>query len=438
MEEDAEGHLAPYAPPDHRLGNQADLFGAANAGDLLSIYYSLLESAPDAMVVVDTEGRIVFSNQQTVRLFGHEREDLIGKEVEVLVPQRFRSEHPAHRERYMKNPHFRGMGVGLELSGRRKDGSEFPVEISLSPIRFKDRMFVAAAIRDATERKAAERARHLATERGQEIERLEKEKRFKAQFLNMVSHELNTPITPLKLQLHLLEHKILNDDRKGAMQSVEVLDRNLRRLARLVKDVLDVSRLEAGRLRIDVEKVDLAKTLEHTQQSFEIMTGDSDDPPPVKIDLDIPQGQDLEVAGDPDRIQQVFDNLVANAVRLSPPGGSVIIHAASTKKEVIIEVDDRGPGLSEEQISRLFKPFSQVHDKKRDHRGTGLGLYVSRGIVNAHGGSISAESEGPGKGAVFRVVLPRAGPPASSRVDAARPHGDTSRPRPPSKHSPPA
>lgn len=384
------------------------ILGAMEPQRLLELFYAMLESAPDALIVIDTDGQIVFANDQTSRLFGYSPGALLGQRVEVLVPQRFREDHPKHRDRYIRNPHFRPMGAGLELYGTRNDGTEFPIEISLSPIHFQDRMLVAAAMRDATDRKNAERARQLATSREEEIKRLEQESKFKAHLLNLVSHELNTPITPLKVQLHLLKKRLADEDYEEADHGIEILQRNMDRLANLVTDILDVSRLEAGRLKMRRTDVDLGVLLAHTKESFE--GSKNQDGKPVKVILDVQEGADLWVYADPDRIQQVLDNLVANAIRLSPDAGEVRLCATAGRDWVKVDIQDEGPGLSPENINNLFKPFSQVHGKETDRTGTGLGLYVSRGIVDNHGGTLEASSLGEGKGATFTMVLKKGRP----------------------------
>lgn len=414
--------VEPAGTASGLLGSRS--FGTTDKSDLLEVYSAILESAPDALVLAGTDGRIVFINEQTVRLFGHSREELMGQLVEILVPERFREKHPHHRDVYAKNPHFRAMGAGVDLYGRRRDGSEFPVEISLSPIRFKDRVYVAAAIRDATERRTAQRTKQLSHERLLKIQRLEQERTFKTHFMNLVSHELNTPITPLKMQLHLLERRIERDDVEGARNSLKVLNRNMNRIVRLIGDILDVSRLEAGRLKFDFQRVDLGELLEHTKESFHASGPDHlNHSGRLRIKLP-PGGADLKIDADPDRLQQVIDNLVANALRLSAPTESVTIAVESHPEKILIKVQDQGPGLSQQQIEMLFKPFSQVHDRNRDSGGTGLGLYVSQEILKAHEGALHAESEGAGKGATFIVELPRKQP--ENRRN--RLHGDRSEP----------
>ncbi|MHB8585104.1 MAG: sensor histidine kinase [Thermoplasmatota archaeon] len=225
----------------------------------------------------------------------------------------------------------------------------------------------------------------------------------KTRLLNTASHELNTPLTPLKIHLHLLaagDLGALNDAQKA---SVRALERNVDRLAHLVSDVLDVARLQSGSLKSTPVKVDLEAILSDVRDTFEA---------PAKfagINLTIDPAGGVSLRADPRRLTQVLVNLVGNALKVSSRGETVHLRAVADGPMVRFSVTDEGIGLTGGQIARLFHPFTHLHENVAG--GTGLGLYICRGIVEQHGGAIWAESRGPGRGATFSFSLPATGPP---------------------------
>src|SRR5207244_4320378 len=198
---------------------------------------TFLEAAPDAIVIVDRKRKIAVVNAQTENLFGWKRKDLIGKSIDVLVPKRFREAYPFHRRKFFVNPKPRSMDAGLELFGLRKDGTEFPVEISLSPLETEEGFFVLSAIRDATERQ------HLQEERAARLE-AEAANTAKDRFLAMLGHELRTPLTPVLASVELLEQTV--GPQSEAQSAVTVIRRNVELEARLIDDILDLSAVRKG------------------------------------------------------------------------------------------------------------------------------------------------------------------------------------------------
>ena len=219
---------------------------------------ALLEAAPDAMIVTDRLGHILFANGQTERLFGYARAELLGQPIEVLVPARFARRHPDHRDRFMGDPHLRPMGAGLDLFGRRRDGSEFPVEISLSPLTTPEGLIVMSAVRDITDRKRLEeniRRQNRALEA--QNRQIQEASRLKSEFLANMSHELRTPLNSI-----IGFAELLVDGRVGALadQHREFLGDILtsaQHLLRLINDVLDLAKVEAGKMEFFPERVDL-------------------------------------------------------------------------------------------------------------------------------------------------------------------------------------
>jgi signal transduction histidine kinase len=230
-----------------------------------------------------------------------------------------------------------------------------------------------------------------------ELDRLKEMDRFKTDFINTAAHELNTPMTPLLLQLHVLRSHVPAES--PGHRAVQVLDRNLLRLSLLVKDMLDAARLQSGRLALQLAPLDLGKVLEDTAETY------AAEATAKGVDLQWDSAHGLEARVDRLRIAQVLGNLVSNAIKFTPEGGQVHIRGTRQDGTAQIVVQDSGLGLTQEQASKLFRPFSRLHPDE-GVPGTGLGLYISRGIVEAHGGTISCHSEGPQKGTRFVVRLP--------------------------------
>ena len=362
-------------------------------------FRALLDAAPDAMVIVDSEGRIVLVNAQAERLFGFQRAELLGQLVETLVPDRYRHSHSRHRAHYFSSARPRPMGMGLELFGRRKDGSEFPVEISLSPIETEKGVLVASAIRDITERKLAEAERaRLVQERTAHVEA----NRIKDEFLATLSHELRTPLNAILGWIGLIETGSLPPD--GIAGALATVSRNARAQAQLVDDLLDVSRIVTGKLRLQSVTLDLTDLADAALQVLRPAAEAK------RIQLDAHyQARPVLIVADPDRIQQVIWNLLSNAVKFTPQHGRVRLEIALAGRDVQIEVRDTGEGIPESFLPHIFDRFRQGDSSTtRPHGGLGLGLAIARSIVELHGGTIDAASSGEKKGATFRVRLPLA------------------------------
>jgi signal transduction histidine kinase len=270
---------------------------------------------------------------------------------------------------------------------------------------------------DVTARKNAERAERIAIERAQEIHQLKESNRVRSQLLSNASHELNTPLTPIRMQLELLRLGHMGDLSPAQLQSLGVIDRNVQRLSVLVHDVLDVARLQSGRLRLSRRPMDLATVLRDAHESFKEPAARAG----ISLTIRCPEG--LAVNGDSDRLGQVVYNFVSNALKFTPRGGTIALEAHRNGADIVVEIRDSGAGLSEDQMRRLFQPFSQVHEGAAARPGSGLGLYISRGIVEQHEGETGCRSAGPGHGATFWFKVPAgASPvqePSSDGGDAA-------------------
>ncbi len=353
--------------------------------------FSLLESVPDAMVIADKAGNITFVNGHAERLFGYPRDELIGKPVELLLPARFRAMHQVHRSGYQSAPRARPMGLGLDLSGLCRDGAEFPAEISLAPVEVDGERCVIAAVRDATERRKIE-------ERARLWRKAKEEVRERDEFLSVASHELRTPVTALQLQLQLLHRAAQRSlDLFPALgDRFETLERQTRRLALLVNELLDVSRMRLGRVELRLEPLDLAEVAREAagHVAGELARSGS----PLALDLQPVQGR-----WDRMRLEQVITNLLVNASKFGE-GRPIALRVEPDAEGARISVHDRGIGISTEQQARVFERFVRAVPAQ-NFGGLGLGLYIARQLVEAHGGKIDVAST-PGEGATFTVLLP--------------------------------
>ena len=375
-------------------------------------FRELLEAAPDAIIEVDQEGRIFVLNQVTEKLFGYTREELLGQPVEMLVPEAARGHHAQHRANYKDHPATRPMGSTLKLEGQRKDGSRFPVEISLSPVKSEEGFRVTAVIRDVTDRRRAEdhlravqeKFNQELAQRNQELaernEQIERANRLKSEFLASMSHELRTPLHTVIGFSELLEEQTqgpLNDKQK---RFVDHIHRDSLHLLELINDILDLSKIESGRLELHPEVFDVSSLVEECLRSIR--------PQAVTKGLDIGIGKVASLALEADRlrVKQVLMNLLSNAIKFTPSGGKIRVEAHLDGHFAAITVTDTGIGIPNEEHESVFDKFYQVSATTKGVReGTGLGLAITRHLIEEHGGSISVKST-PGQGSAFTFTIP--------------------------------
>jgi PAS domain S-box-containing protein len=368
-------------------------------------FRGLLEAAPDAILEVDRAGRITLANKVAEKLFGYSREELMNAPVDQLVPADLRGGHAAHRAGYFASPRTRPMGVGMTLQGQRKDGTCFPVEISLSPIQEGEEIRIIAIVRDVSERKTAERQLRDERERyTKELEarnrEIERANRLKSEFLASVSHELRTPLHTIIGFSELLgegSQGLLNEKQKRFIQHIH---RDSLHLLELINDVLDLSKIEAGRLEIRPEPFDFAGVVEESVTSIATQAQAK------RIHLTHSVIVDQAVTADRLRVKQILVNLLSNAVKFTPEEGKVSVQAQLEGGTIVTEVSDTGMGIPAEERRRIFDKFYQVgHTTKGVREGTGLGLAITKRLVEEHGGSIDLESE-PGRGTRFTFTIP--------------------------------
>ncbi len=377
-------------------------------------YRTLLEAAPDAIVKVDKTGRIVLMNRATETLFGYTRDELVGQPVEILVPPAARGAHIGQRAGYWKQAACRPMGRGLTFIAVRKNGTEFPVEISLSPVAVGGETRVIAIIRDVTERRRIEqetramedRFNGALKEKNTQLEgrnhEVEEANRLKTEFLASMSHELRTPLhTIIGFSELLLEESQgpLNEKQRRFMDHVH---RDSQHLLELINDILDLSKVESGNIELRLEK------FEAKAEATNVIDGLRGAAESKSISLELVGAQSCTVSADLRRFREVLLNLIGNALKFTPDGGSVTVSTSRSDESgfCCFAVQDTGIGIASEQLGAIFDRFYQIGSTIKGVReGTGLGLAITKHLIELHGGKIWVDSQ-PGHGSCFSFTLP--------------------------------
>ncbi|HWE48808.1 MAG TPA: PAS domain S-box protein [Bryobacteraceae bacterium] len=362
----------------------------------------LLEAAPDGIIEVDREGRIVMLNKATERLFGYLREELLGAPIENLLPDAMRARHVGHRAGYVAQPGTRPMGQGLTLAARRRDGSEFPVEISLSPIHSDDSFSVMAIVRDVTERRVfEERIRKANQELEVRNREIEKANQLKSEFLASMSHELRTPLHTIIGFTELIQEESQGPLNPAQKRFVGHVHHDSVHLLELINDILDLSKIEANRMELKVESLDAHEVVR------EALHGIVPAAEAKNIHLDDRIEGPAYVLADRVRVREIVTNLLSNAVKFTPRDGSVWLEqTGGDPGRISISVADNGMGIADADQEVIFDRFRQVGRATSGVReGTGLGLAIVKSLVEMHGGTITVKSA-PGRGSCFTFTLP--------------------------------
>ena len=350
---------------------------------------SIVESSDDAIISKDLNGYITSWNSAAERMFGYTPAEMVGRHITTIIPIERRSE-----EDHVINEIRHGRRVGhFETVRCRKDGSLIDVSLTVSPIHASDGHVVGASkiARDITEQKRLQQAAAEAS-------------RAKDEFLATLSHELRTPLNTVLGYTQMLQSGTLQQ--AGLEKALEAISRNGEALTRLVNDVLDASRIVTGKMQLNLERCDLAAVVREAVETIApaMMAKEQ------QLRLELADGMIL--TGDPDRLRQVVWNLLSNAAKFTPVGGAITVRGEVRSDALLLEVSDTGSGISREALPRIFERFWQADlTHTRGHGGLGLGLSLVGHFIELHGGSVTAHSEGPGKGARFVIALPRTGAP---------------------------
>ncbi len=354
-----------------------------------------VEASPAALIMVHQDGRILMANSRGLTLFGYTNEELIGQQVELLVPERFRAAHPAHRNEFFRAPVQRAMGADLELLGLRKDGSEFPVRIGLSPVETAEGRVVICGVLDITDQKKSMEAMRLAKEAA------ESASRAKSSFLANMSHEIRTPMNGIIGMAQLLAQTDLRSHQRDYLATI---DESAHILMRLLNDILDFSKIEAGKLELECVDFRISECVARASQMLAMRAAEKGLEIACRVAPEIPE----HLRGDSGRLQQVLVNLLGNAVKFTEAGEIFVnVNAESVTPEQVklhLSVSDTGIGIPSEKLDQIFRPFEQAESSTtRRFGGTGLGLTISRQLAEMMGGRMWVESE-PSRGSTFHFT----------------------------------
>ncbi|GAA0192515.1 hypothetical protein GCM10009122_55380 [Fulvivirga kasyanovii] len=353
------------------------------------IYQEVFRSGPDAIIVVNSEGQVIMTNDRVKEVFGYEKGELKGQMIEVLVPGRFKQSHIHYRNSYHQEPVVRQMGSGRELLARRKDGSEFFVEISLSPVDVDNEKLVLAAIRDVTEKiMINQKLQHS-------LDTIEKKNKELEQFAYVASHDLQEPLHTIMSLVRLLSLEYKDRLDEHAKEYIRLMSQTSERMKALIKDLLDYSRVGQA---LNREEVDCDQLVDSVLNDMSALIRNS------SAHIEVSKLPVLNTYAT--ELRQLFQNLISNAIKFQKPGVRPQIEIKAVPEDNMwqFSVSDNGIGIAEEDQEKVFRIFTRLHSRK-EYDGTGIGLAQCQKIVDALGGRIWVESK-PGEGSTFYFTIP--------------------------------
>jgi PAS domain S-box-containing protein len=366
-------------------------------------FKGFLESAPDAIVIVDNIGKILIVNSQTEQLFGYSRNEIIGKEVEVLMPSKFKNVHQGHRQHFTADPKVRTMGKGMELFGQHKDGKVFPVAISICKLETEEGSMMAATIRDVSYEKKIEKALIQAKESAERAKHIaEDAMQLKQQFLSNMSHEIRTPMTAIIGFSKVVLKTDLTEKHKEYITAIKT---SSDALLVLINDILDLAKVDAGKMTFDLLPFNLNASISIMLHLFDIKFDEKGLKLFTNFDKNIPE----LLLGDSVRLNQIMLNLLSNAIKFTTDGDITVSVKILSEDDVNVTIEfavsDTGIGIPENMIATIFENFEQASTSTaRLFGGTGLGLAIVKKLVEKQGGTISVKSK-INEGSTFSFTL---------------------------------
>ncbi|MCH8286834.1 PAS domain S-box protein, partial [candidate division KSB1 bacterium] len=363
--------------------------------------HSIVDNVVDAIITIDENGIIESVNKATRKLFGYKRSELIGNNVKTLMPEKYKKKHESSIKSYFSGKETRVIGKIIELSGRKKNGSFFPIDLAINEMWIDDKRMFTGIIRDITERKDAQNQIESKNEKlNRLIEELRSIDKLKSNFVSTVSHELRTPLTSIKASIGLVLAESVGEIDKEAKQFLKICYSNTDRLIRLINDLLDLSKLEEKTIELSKREFDMSGLVE------EVIWGLNSVADYHSVSVVNEVKENITINADRDRIAQVLNNLMSNGIKFSGDGNIINVKSHVKNGLVEITVADRGKPIPENIKEKIFKRFFQADGtSSRKVGGTGLGLAISKSIIEQHGGEIWVES-GKNKGNSFKFTLP--------------------------------
>ena len=358
----------------------------------------IVSIAADAIITVDPQQRITIFSEGAERIFGYAKNEVIGTQLERLIPDRFRAVHHKHFARFAESTDTaRTMGERTAIFGLRKNGEQFPAEASIARVTTGDATLFSVVLRDVTARKATEEALKRAIAARDEV-------------LGFVAHDLRNPLSAILMQATLLERPAPDPERRD-QKAKELIIRSAKRMNRLIQDLLDVATMEAGQFKVESSRLSASDLVGEAVEAHEMPAAASS----VELRVDVPDDVPA-IWGDRNRLLQVFENLISNAIKFTAAGGSITVAASPRNSDVLFSVADTGAGIDQEHLAHIFDPFWQAATRER-RLGAGLGLPITRGVVEAHGGELWVESH-VGQGSTFFFTIPIARPELRPPLDS--------------------